>query len=155
MTPPLISLCIIVKDEAHQIEKCLQSVLFVIDEIIVVDTGSTDGTQEICRQYGAKVIEMPWENSFAKARNCGLKHTHGGLFASQYRHRRLYYQKRTSSFSSLQIKIRNSFSAWQHAGGVARYRVCYPALSQLCRPAFLQGCIYDGAWYVRGSDKCF
>ena len=77
MTPPLISLCIIVKDEAHQIEKCLQSVLSVIDEIIVVDTGSTDGTQEICRQYGAKVIEVPWENSFAKARNCGLKHAGG------------------------------------------------------------------------------
>ncbi len=77
MTPPLISLCLIVKDEAHQIEKCLQSVLSVIDEIIVVDTGSTDGTQEICRQYGAKVIEVPWENSFAKARNIGLQHAVG------------------------------------------------------------------------------
>lgn len=73
MTPPLISLCMIVKDEAHQIEKCLQSIHSVVDEIIVVDTGSTDGTQELCRRYGATVIEIPWENSFAKARNMGLQ----------------------------------------------------------------------------------
>lgn len=77
MTPPLISLCMIVKDEADQIEACLGSVHSVVDEIIVVDTGSTDGTQELCRKYGAKVIEAPWENSFSKARNIGLKEARG------------------------------------------------------------------------------
>lgn len=77
MTPPLISLCMIVKDEADQIEACLGSVHSVVDEIIVVDTGSTDGTQELCRKYGAKVIEAPWENSFSKARNIGLKEALG------------------------------------------------------------------------------
>ncbi|TQK53828.1 glycosyl transferase family 2 [Brevibacillus sp. AG162] len=73
MSPPLLSLCMIVKDEADQIEACLSSVHMVVDEIIVVDTGSTDGTQDICRKYGAKVLEIPWENSFAKARNAGLQ----------------------------------------------------------------------------------
>ncbi|MFS0918936.1 glycosyltransferase [Brevibacillus sp. 179-C 1.1 NHS] len=77
MTPPLLSLCMIVKDEADQIEACLSSVHMVVDEIIVVDTGSTDGTQEICRKFGAKVVEAPWENSFAKARNTGLQAAKG------------------------------------------------------------------------------
>lgn len=77
MSPPLLSLCMIVKDEAHQIEACLSSVHTAVDEIIVVDTGSTDGTQEICRRYGANVLEVPWENSFANARNIGLQAARG------------------------------------------------------------------------------
>lgn len=77
MTPPLLSLCMIVKDEADQIEACLESVQSVVDEMIVVDTGSTDGTQELCRKYGATVIEVPWEDSFSKARNIGLNNAQG------------------------------------------------------------------------------
>lgn len=55
-----ISAVIITKNEARNIGRCLQSLEGVVDEIIVVDTFSEDGTQEICRQFGATVIEKEW-----------------------------------------------------------------------------------------------
>ncbi len=58
MTAP-ISACIIAKDEADRIGPCLASLAFC-DEIVVVDSGSTDGTQDICREAGARVIETDW-----------------------------------------------------------------------------------------------
>jgi len=54
-----ISACIIAKDEADRIGPCLASLAFC-DEIVVIDSGSTDGTQEICRKAGARVIETDW-----------------------------------------------------------------------------------------------
>ncbi|RNB81098.1 glycosyltransferase family 2 protein [Brevibacillus nitrificans] len=77
MTAPLISLCMIAKNEAEQIPLALQSVLPSVDEIIVVDTGSTDGTPDLCRSFGATVVDHPWEGSFAQARNRGLEHATG------------------------------------------------------------------------------
>ncbi|WP_337098680.1 glycosyltransferase family 2 protein [Paenibacillus sp. YIM B09110] len=77
MDGPLISLCMIVKDEAHTIRRCLESVRGVADELIVVDTGSNDGTDEICRSYGAKVIAYAWDNSFARARNAAIAEASG------------------------------------------------------------------------------
>lgn len=64
-----ISLCMIVKNEESVLERCLKSVQEVADEIIVVDTGSADGTREIARKCGAKVYEYPWSDDFSKARN--------------------------------------------------------------------------------------
>ncbi|MBS1714221.1 MAG: glycosyltransferase [Armatimonadetes bacterium] len=72
-----ISLCMIVKDEARVIGDCLRSAEPFFKEIIVVDTGSTDGTQEIARSFGAKVYEHPWENSFSDARNRSLSYAKG------------------------------------------------------------------------------
>ena len=62
-----ISLCMIVKNEEQHLARCLQSAKGAVDEIIVVDTGSTDRTREIARSYGAKVHEFPWTGSFAEA----------------------------------------------------------------------------------------
>ena len=59
----------IVKNEEHFLAQCLNSVREYVDEIIVVDTGSTDTTIEIARSYGAHVIEREWRNDFAWARN--------------------------------------------------------------------------------------
>ncbi len=56
---PSISLCMIVKDEEHNLPRCLDSVVDVVDEIIIVDTGSTDRTVEIAKSYGAKVFNHP------------------------------------------------------------------------------------------------
>lgn len=65
----LLSVCMIVRDEADHLPRCLNSVVPVSDEIIIVDTGSTDGSQEIARSYGAKVFEHPWQKDFSLHRN--------------------------------------------------------------------------------------
>lgn len=72
MPHPRISLCMIVKDEAESLPRCLQSVEGAVDEIIVVDTGSSDGTPDIAREWGARVIDFVWQDDFAMARNAGL-----------------------------------------------------------------------------------
>ncbi len=74
--PPLslISVCLIVKDEEEMLASCLESVADIADEIVVYDTGSTDGTVEIARAAGARVIEGYWDDSFARARNAALAH---------------------------------------------------------------------------------
>jgi tetratricopeptide (TPR) repeat protein len=67
-----VSLCMIVKDEEDMLPGCLEQIADAVDEIIVVDTGSTDRTVEIAESFGATVIHFPWNGSFADARNIGL-----------------------------------------------------------------------------------
>jgi glycosyltransferase involved in cell wall biosynthesis len=59
----------IVKNEEEYLPKCLSSVVRIVDEIIIVDTGSVDNTVAIAEAFGAKVIHMPWQDSFSAARN--------------------------------------------------------------------------------------
>ena len=72
-----LSLCMIVKDEEKHLARCLLSAGPAVDEMIVVDTGSTDRTMDIAKAYGAKVFEFPWTNDFSEARNCSLSHATG------------------------------------------------------------------------------
>ena len=67
-----ISLCMIVKDEEEMLPGCLEPVKDVVDEIVIVDTGSSDRTVEIAESFGAKVISFPWNGSFSDARNVSL-----------------------------------------------------------------------------------
>ena len=69
-----ISLCMIVKNEEKCLPTCLESIKDVVDEIIIVDTGSTDKTVDIARNYGAKVYYFKWNNNFSEARNVSLKY---------------------------------------------------------------------------------
>ncbi|MBD2293109.1 tetratricopeptide repeat protein [Anabaena sphaerica FACHB-251] len=72
-----LSLCMIVKNEEASLPKCLGSVQNVVDEIVVLDTGSTDKTPEIAQQFGAKVHYFQWCNDFSAARNEALKYVTG------------------------------------------------------------------------------
>jgi tetratricopeptide (TPR) repeat protein len=76
-----ISACMIVKDEEELLPDCLASIRDWVDEIILVDTGSTDRTVEIARSYGAKVFHHAWEGDFSRARNQSLSYaTQGWIF---------------------------------------------------------------------------
>lgn len=69
---PRISLCMIVRDEEEFLAGCLESVRGAVDEICIVDTGSTDRTIEIARQFGARVEHFTWVDDFSAARNASL-----------------------------------------------------------------------------------
>lgn len=64
-----VSACLIVRDEAARIARCVETVAPYVDEVVVADTGSTDGTAETARRLGARVVEVPWRDDFAAARN--------------------------------------------------------------------------------------
>lgn len=72
-----LSLCMIARNEEGYIGDALKSVQDLVDEIIVVDTGSSDRTVEIAKEYSAKVFFMEWQHDFAAARNEALKHATG------------------------------------------------------------------------------
>lgn len=74
---PSISACMIVKNEEKFLSQCLTSIKGAVNEIIIVDTGSTDKTVEIAHSFGASVYHHPWNNSFSEARNHSLKYAKG------------------------------------------------------------------------------
>lgn len=74
---PKISACMIVKNEEELLPNCLQSIKNAVDEIIVVDTGSTDNTITIAKNFGAKVYNHLWNDSFSEARNHCLHYASG------------------------------------------------------------------------------
>ena len=74
---PTLSACIIVKNEEKLLEQCLESVKDVVNEIIIVDTGSTDNTVEIAKRYTNKVYFHEWQDNFSEARNHSLQYATG------------------------------------------------------------------------------
>ena len=64
-----ISLCMIVKNEEAILDRCLSSIKGIVDEIIIVDTGSNDNTKKIAYKYTDKVFDFEWVQDFSKARN--------------------------------------------------------------------------------------
>ncbi len=75
--PVRVSLTMIVRNEEHNLPRCLESVRGLFDEIVVVDTGSTDRTAEIARDFGARVFDFVWVDDFAAARNAALARATG------------------------------------------------------------------------------
>ena len=73
----MLSLSMIVRDEATRIEACLRSVQDFVDEMVVVDTGSTDETVALAQACGARVEHLEWPGDFAPARNAALEHVKG------------------------------------------------------------------------------
>lgn len=72
-----VALTMIVRDEAHNLPACLGPVRDLFDDIVVVDTGSTDGTPRVAEELGARVVSFPWVDDFSAARNVALEHARG------------------------------------------------------------------------------
>ncbi|MGV3522910.1 MAG: glycosyltransferase family 2 protein [Candidatus Sericytochromatia bacterium] len=72
-----ISACLIVRNEAHCLARCLDSLVGIVHEIIIVDTGSTDRTIEIAQKYTDKIFHHHWNDHYAEARNVALSHASG------------------------------------------------------------------------------
>lgn len=74
---PVVSACLIVKNEEDNLPACLRSLANVADELVVYDTGSTDRTVAVARAEGARVFQGEWHDDFARARNASLAHCRG------------------------------------------------------------------------------
>lgn len=74
---PLVSLCMIARDEAELLAACIESTRGFADEVVVYDTGSTDETREVAARLGATVVEGYWDDDFSRARNASLERCSG------------------------------------------------------------------------------
>ena len=86
MAKPLLTIGLIVKDEIRCIERCLKALQPLREavpcEVIVADTGSTDGTRKVAEQYADLVFDFPWINDFAAARNAVMDRSSGSWYLS-------------------------------------------------------------------------
>ncbi|KAJ51366.1 glycosyltransferase involved in cell wall biosynthesis [Clostridium tetanomorphum] len=73
----MISLCMIVKNEEDNLDRCLKSIEGIVDQIIIVDTGSTDSTVNIAQKYTDEIYYYKWDNDFSAARNFSLEKAKG------------------------------------------------------------------------------
>ncbi|WP_197446545.1 methyltransferase domain-containing protein [Tautonia plasticadhaerens] len=72
-----VSLTMIVRDEERDLPRCLGSVADLVDEVVVVDTGSADRSRQVAAGFGARVVEFSWVDHFAEARNAAIDHATG------------------------------------------------------------------------------
>ncbi|GMV44462.1 MAG: hypothetical protein AMXMBFR64_61780 [Myxococcales bacterium] len=77
MSAPLLSACIIARDEERCIGRCIASLRGLVDEVVVVDTGSVDATPQIARSLGARVYHHPWADDFSLHRNQSIEYAEG------------------------------------------------------------------------------
>jgi len=73
----LISACLMVKNEERNLDRCLRSIKELVDEIVVVDTGSEDNTIEIAKRYNARIHQHDWANDFSLHRNQSISYAKG------------------------------------------------------------------------------
>src|SRR5262245_50649724 len=74
---PTISLCMIVRDAARSLPEALASVQPFVDEMVIVDTGSVDGSRKIAEKQGARLFDFAWCDDFSAARNFSLQQATG------------------------------------------------------------------------------
>ena len=114
---PSLSLCMIVKNEEKYLSRCLESLKPMVDEMIIVDTGSTDATRDIAEVFGAKVFDFEWNDDFAAARNYSLNKASGDwilimdadevIAAEDQKHMRNLIKKSSSNRYAFMVVTRN------------------------------------------------
>ncbi|HQV30275.1 MAG TPA: tetratricopeptide repeat protein [Calditrichia bacterium] len=101
---PTLSLCMIVRNESRFLADCLSSVRDVVDQIVVVDTGSTDNTVEIAKKFGAEVHHFEWCDHFAAARNASIQHATGDWILWMDADERLWKESRETLLNELTVE---------------------------------------------------
>ncbi|HEX7378432.1 MAG TPA: glycosyltransferase [Pirellulales bacterium] len=109
--PPIISLTMIVRNEEADLPACLESAADLVEDIVVVDTGSTDATKTVARRFGARLIDFPWRDDFAAARNEALKHATGDWVFWLDADDRLDEDNRTR-FRALARRLTDELAVW-------------------------------------------
>jgi glycosyltransferase involved in cell wall biosynthesis/Flp pilus assembly protein TadD len=102
-----VSLCMIVRNEETTLARCLADAMVFVDEIVVVDTGSTDRTVQVATACGARVHAISWQNDYAAARNAAVSHARGGWVLSLDADERLSVADRPQ-FTALMESLRRS-----------------------------------------------
>ncbi len=123
-----ISLCMIVCDEEDMLANALDSVSGLVNEIIIVDTGSTDKTKDIAKKFNARVIDYEWKDDFSDARNYSLKHATGDWILvldadetiSQRDHKKMLHLIEDSKFEAYSLVQRTYGNNLKHAEYVNR-----------------------------------
>ncbi len=80
-----ISLCMIVRNEEKVLARCLESVRGCVDEIVIVDTGSSDATKEIAARYTDRIYDFEWIDDFSAARNYAFEQATGTICSGSTR----------------------------------------------------------------------
>ncbi|RKY88243.1 hypothetical protein DRQ09_03190 [candidate division KSB1 bacterium] len=146
---PEISVCMIVKNEEEMLPRCLDSVIDIADELIIVDTGSTDKTVEIAKSYGAKVYHHPWKNSFSEARNHTHEHaTKDWIFsidADEELERedipKIMMAKWQKDYDAICVAIYSSLPG--QLGGVSRGKHYYPRFYRRRKDIYYYGIVHN------------
>jgi len=146
---PEISVCMIVKNEEEMLPRCLESVRDIADELIVVDTGSTDKTVEIAESFGAKVYHHPWKNSFSEARNHTLKYaTKEWVFsidADEELERedipKILLAKWQKEYEAVMVAIYSSLPG--QLGGVSKGKHYYPRFYRRKKDIYYYGIVHN------------
>jgi hypothetical protein len=107
-----LSVCLIARNEETNLPRALRSIEGICDEIVVADTGSTDRTREIAREFGARVIEFPWCDDFAAARNFTINHARGEWIFWLDADEELLQESRAASAASAPLLERNDVLGW-------------------------------------------
>ncbi|WP_276916645.1 glycosyltransferase [Aneurinibacillus aneurinilyticus] len=108
--PPCLTLCMLVRDDESWIVRCFNSVKDIVDEIIIVDIGSSDRTIEICQSFEAQVFRFPWNGNFSDACNLGLEHATGDWILWLHADEELDENDRNKLRTHLDKKEYNAFS---------------------------------------------